>query len=65
MTYNEKFNRRYSDGSEQWIISPAQPCHNGEDHDFAPENGAMFGENGNCCAVCGAFSGVEYRNITE
>ena len=36
-------------------------CSNPQGHDFNPNNGAMFGDNGNCCAHCGHFTGrVEY-----
>ena len=52
--------RVYSDGARLYRIEPG-PCPNDAEgvHEFAPENGAMFGDNGNCCANCGAFSGVE------
>lgn len=37
-------------------------CSNPQGHDFSPENGAMFGANGSCCAHCGHFVGVEYND---
>lgn len=38
-----------------------RPCSNPQGHDFNPNNGAMFGENGNCCSHCGHFAGgIEY-----
>lgn len=38
-----------------------RPCSNPQGHDFNPDNGAMFGDNGNFCAHCGHFTGwIEY-----
>lgn len=44
-----------------------RPCSNPQGHDFNPNNGAMFGDNGNCCAHCNHFVGrhEEMRDTEE
>jgi hypothetical protein len=57
---NKTLIRTYSDGARLYRVEPSFPCRTADgDHEFSPENGAMFGANGSCCAHCGAFSGVE------
>ena len=57
---NKTLIRTYDDGARLYRVEPSFPCHTTDgEHEFSPENGAMFGSNGNCCAHCGAFSGVE------
>ena len=52
--------RVFDDGAQMFRVEPDGPCTTADGvHEFAPEMGAMFGANGNCCANCGAFSGVE------
>ena len=34
-------------------------CSNAKGHDFSPENGARFGDNGNECLHCSHFAGIE------
>lgn len=51
------------------IISEEQdrPCSHLDGHEFSPENGAMFGHNGNCCVHCHHFVGrhEEMRDAAE
>lgn len=51
------------------IISEEQDrtCSHPDGHDFSPENGAMFGHNGNCCVHCHHFVGrhEEMRDVAE
>lgn len=50
----------FPDGARKFAVEPDTPCRTPDgQHEYAPENGAAFGENGNCCANCGAFYGVE------
>lgn len=54
------FTKHYNDGSTATVHEENdRVCTNPNGHDFNPENGAMFGANGNCCVHCGHFVGIE------
>lgn len=50
----------FFDGTRKIRVTPG-PCTDPTGHEFSPEAGAQFGENGACCANCGSFDGVEFE----
>jgi len=56
------YTKTYGDGVTATIHeADDKPCTNPHGHEFAPERGAAYGANGNCCAYCGHFAGIEYH----
>ena len=55
-----EFVRVLEDGTKRYRSVPSVVCPDSGtgQHNFNPEDGAMFGVNGVCCVKCGQFNGI-------